>query len=400
MESEDDGRPYDFLELLGRGAFGKVYRCLNRESQSPCAVKILTKAHIHSGVTSILNEVRILSSLDHPNIVKFRDVRQSHNHVYIEMELLRGGTLQTALQSHRFDDVSAAQILKGMMSAVEYLHRHNIIHRDIKPANIIFTESPTIPHVKLTDFGLSAKFSEANYLQSLYQNCGTMSFMAPEQAQRRHYSRPVDIWSCGIILYMLIEGVHPLLQSEETKESYLSKLQSPEWSFGPDFPPLARDLFERMVALEPMERYSAQQVLRHPWVTRRNDEIPQTYVQRVQAYNDKCRFKRIALACCAVASLTAKRELPYGTYHRLLVHTYHPPPPALVITQPVEEHITATAPFRQTTTGFLSPQKPVHTRSTSSNKTLSPTFTRLGVSPVQSPGRQVASRATTARYVK
>jgi len=390
---EEDGRPYDFLELLGRGAFGKVYRCLNRESQSPCAVKILTKAHFHSELTSILNEVRIISSLHHPNIVQFREVRQSHNHVYIEMELLQGGTLQAALQSQRFDDSSAAEILKGVMSAVSYLHSRDIIHRDLKPANIIFTESPSVSQVKVTDFGLSAKFTEANYLQSLYQNCGTMSFMAPEQAQRRPYSRPVDVWSCGIILYMLLEGVHPLLAPQETKESYIEKLQSPRWTFGESFPPLARDLFERMVAVEPLERYTADQALRHPWITRQNDEIPRTFVERVQTYNDQSRFKRLALKCCAVAALTHKRELPCGAYSHLLFQCYNPLP-RLVVTKAADP-----APFRHTTTGFLSPQKQSHLRSTSnSKKTLSPSFTRLGVSPVQSPGRK--GRVSTARNVK
>jgi calcium/calmodulin-dependent protein kinase I len=397
MEGEEDGRPYEFLELLGRGAFGKVYRCLNRESHSSCAVKILSKAHFRSELTSILNEVRILSSLHHPNIVQFCEVRQSHNHVYIEMELLLGGTLQTALESHRFDDSAAAEILKGVMSAVSYLHSHDIIHRDLKPANIIFVESPSIPHVKLTDFGLSAKFTEANYLQSLYQNCGTMSFMAPEQAQSRPYSRPVDIWSCGIILYMLLEGVHPLLAPQETKDSYIEKLQAPKWNFGKGFSPLARDLFERMVAVEPLERYTADQVLRHPWITRQNDEIPRTFVERVQTYNDQSRFKRLALKCCAVAALTHKQELPYGAYNRMLVLCYNPLP-RLVVTRVMNQD---PVPLRQTTTGFFSPQK-LHTRSTSnSKKTLSPSFTRLGVSPVQSPGRKAtASRVNTARYVK
>ena len=403
MEGEpgsEEGRPYDFLELLGRGAFGKVYRCLDRQTREQCAVKVVSKAHFRSELTSILNEVRILSSLDHPNIVKFREVRQSHNHVYIEMELLQGGTLQKALEHKHFDDSEASAILKGVMQAVAYLHSKDIIHRDLKPANIIFSQTADVPNVKITDFGLSAKFTESNYLQRLYQSCGTMSYMAPEQATRRPYSRPVDVWSCGIIMYMLIESEHPLLRTQETKESYIEKLQKPVWTYSDKFSPLARDLFERMVAVQPLERYTAEEVLQHPWITRGNEEVPRRYWERMQAYNDHCKFTQIALKCCALAVLTRQTELPVGAYARFLALKYDPPP-ILVVTRVEDSEV----PFRQTTSGFLSPQKPSHKRSGSTHaKALSPSFTRLGVSPVQSPSRQDRSgafaRAKTARYVK
>lgn len=396
--ANEEGRPYEFLKLLGRGAFGKVYHCLDRETKEQCAVKIISKKQFRSELPSILNEVRILSSLNHPNIVKFREVRQSHNHVYIEMELLQGGTLQQALERKHFQDAEAATILKAVISAVAYLHSKDIIHRDIKPANIIFTESPDVPRVKVTDFGLSAKFTEGNYLQRLYQSCGTMSYMAPEQAQRRPYSRPVDIWSCGFLMYMLIEGVHPLLQTQETKESYIEKLQKPVWTFSEKFSPLARDLFLRMVAAQPLERYTAEEVLQHPWITRTDQEVPRRYWERMQEYNDRCKLMQIALKCCALAVLTRHTELPVGAYAKLLHRKYNPEP-ILTVTKVDDSDVQ----FRQTTSGFLSPQKQGH-KGSAHLKAMSPSFTRLGVSPVQSPNRKersdAYSRAKTARFVK
>ena len=351
MEGEvDDGRPYDFLELLGKGAFGKVYRCINLETHEECAVKILSKPTLHSEIDAIRNEVRILSSLNHPNIVQFRTLRQSRKHIYIEMELMRGGTLKDRLETHKFTDEEAALVMQGILKAVAYLHKKGIIHRDLKPANIIFGSETDLTTVKVMDFGLSAKFERGNYYERLYENCGTMSFMAPEQAEQRRYSRPVDIWSCGLILHVVATGRHPLLSGRDTKESYAAKLLNPVWKLSPKLSPLAKDLFERMVEFTPLKRYTADQVLSHPWITRSGNEIPRTYIERLNTYNDLSKLNRIFMIACALGALAVGREFPKGAYEGLLQGIYHPVPPQI-------EQLDLEVIVPETIPRFLSPQK-------------------------------------------
>ena len=392
MEAEaDDGRPYDFLELLGKGAFGKVYRCLSLETNEECGVKILSKPTLHSEVDSIRNEVRILSSLDHPNIVRFRTLRQSRKHIYIEMELLRGATLKAKLEERQFSDEEAAIVMRGILQAVAYLHRKGIIHRDLKPANIMFGSEAELSSVKVMDFGLSAKFERGNYYEKLYENCGTMSFMAPEQAERRRYSRPVDIWSCGIILHVVATGKHPLLSSRDNKETYATKLQNPVWKISSKLTPLARDLFERMVEFTPLKRYTAEQVLSHPWITRSGNEIPRTYIERLQTYNDESKLNRLFLKSCALAVLAIGSEFPKGAYQRALEGIYDPKPREEMLEVKLEAEMTLPEPR------FLSPQK-IKERRRSGNPAPSKRFSVCN-SPVPL-SKPTSRKLITTRFAK
>ena len=190
---------FTLISEIGQGAFGKVYKCVNNFSKSETAVKVIRKAGLSKKrVKQIGTEARILGQLDCPNIVKLINLYESSLNFMIEMELLRGGTLENRLASHRFSDEDAAKVMKEMLSAVSYLHDHDIIHRDIKPENIMF-EGESLEQVKLTDFGLS---SQCTLDSGADDNCGTAVFMAPEQAVRRIYNKPVDIWSCGIVMYI------------------------------------------------------------------------------------------------------------------------------------------------------------------------------------------------------
>ena len=403
----DEGRPYDFVKLLGKGAFGKVYHCINLETREECAVKILSKNTLHSEIDNIRNEVRILSSLDHQNIVKFRTLRQSRKHIYVEMELLSGGTLKSMMATRTFSDEEAATIMKGILKAVVYLHKKGIIHRDLKPANILFGSTTNLADVKVTDFGLSAKFERGNYYQKLYENCGTMSFMAPEQAEQRRYSRPVDIWSCGIILHMVATNKHPLLSPHDSQDTYLAKLSNPVWHISSRLSPLAKDLFERMVEFTPLKRYTAEQALSHPWITRENNEIPMTYIERLQAYNDKSKLVRMCLKTVAMAVLVRGSEFPKGVYERYIEEVYNPPVaqiPVMIIT---EAPLRPPTPdnekkFRETMPRLLSPQKGKDKKRSNSRVEALPSPGKrmsLCMSPVPG-GKPNTRKVITARFGK
>lgn len=296
---------YEVRSVLGAGAYGKVLHCRSRATGQDCAVKQVSKANAVN-LQAVASEVQILASLSHPHVVAFRGVHHDHSYIYIEMELLRGGSLTALLAKRRLSEEEAATIMQGVLAAVSYLHKRAVLHRDLKPDNILFADE-SLSSVKVTDFGLSAKFGQRVY-DTFDDACGTVAFMAPEQVNRTWYSKPVDIWSCGIILYMLVIGHHPLLQPDDSIESYISKLPHPEWTFPPELNPQVRQLFLHMTNNEPIDRYTADQALRHPWVSRIQSEIPKTYFEKVTEYNETSRLKALVGALVGIGAVRYRTQ--------------------------------------------------------------------------------------------
>eukprot|EP00359_Climacostomum_virens_P009630 CAMPEP_0204914002 /NCGR_PEP_ID=MMETSP1397-20131031/11865_1 /ASSEMBLY_ACC=CAM_ASM_000891 /TAXON_ID=49980 /ORGANISM="Climacostomum Climacostomum virens, Strain Stock W-24" /LENGTH=232 /DNA_ID=CAMNT_0052085387 /DNA_START=171 /DNA_END=866 /DNA_ORIENTATION=+ len=228
-----------------------------------------------------------MSELDNPNIVKLHSVTETEDQILFEMELLRGGSLKDLLKKRILRPEEAARVMLGILKGVCYLHGKNVVHRDLKPENILFKEAGNLDSVKIADFGLSTQLDSDNYYNCLSSNAGTVIFMAPEQGQRRYYSKPVDMWSCGVILYMMITGVHPFYIEGDVPETYFSRLNSASMDFLKNFPPLAANLCRHLTKVLPLERYSAAQALSHPFITRMQGEIPMTAMERVRKFNDE-----------------------------------------------------------------------------------------------------------------
>jgi len=321
------GDLYVLKQALGKGSFGRVVRCINKETEVECAVKIINKTELTLDLEAAAREVQILASLNHLHVVSFQGIRHNKHHIFIQMELLKGGTLAQLLKRKRLSDAEAATVLRGILSAVSYLHKREILHRDLKPDNVMFLNDD-LSSVKIADFGLSAKFGQHIFAKTFEDMCGTVAFMAPEQIMHRGYSKPVDIWSCAIMLFMAITGKHPLLAQGDTVAVYTQKLQNPQWEFPADFNPLARQLFLHMTNMQPLERYTADQALRHPWVTREETEIPKTYLERIADYNAESQLKRL------VSGLVAIGALLYLTNGKV-VPPDPVPPPAPYISEPL-----------------------------------------------------------------
>ena len=296
------GDLYILKQPLGKGSFGRVVRCINKETEVECAVKIINKTELTMDLEAAAREVQILASLSHQNVVSFQGIRHNKHHIFIQMELLKGGTLAQLLKRRHLSDSEAATVLRGILRAVSYLHSREILHRDLKPDNVMFLNDD-LSSVKIADFGLSAKFGQHIFAKTFEDMCGTVAFMAPEQIMHRNYSKPVDIWSCAIMLFMAITGKHPLLMQGDTVAVYTQKLQNPVWEFTEDFSPLARQLFLHMTNMQPLERYTADQALRHPWITREETEIPKTYLERIADYNAESQLKRLISGLVAVSTL-------------------------------------------------------------------------------------------------
>jgi serine/threonine protein kinase len=281
---------YTPLDTLGKGAFGTVWKCSNNSNNQIQAVKIL-KIHKKSPkqINSLLFEAQLLEKLNNEHIVKFMGTRCTDKFICIETELLNGGTLKSRL-TRRLSEAEVVMVMKGLLSGVAYLHSKNIVHRDIKPDNILFADS-SYTSLKITDFGLSGQLQSES---SLEDTCGTTLYMAPEQAQLRFYSEAVDVWSCGIIFYIMLVGKHPLYSQGDDTKSYFKKLVNPKWKIPEDFPILARDLFEHMVRFNPVNRYTAETALKHPWITgNSNAAIPMTYYEKIRLFQSTTLLNKI-----------------------------------------------------------------------------------------------------------
>ena len=211
---------------------------------------------------------------------------ESKDSLYWALELWNGGTLQDLImkkgQSPRhipeesktgLTDEQASLVMKSIFSSVSYLHSKGIVHRDLKPENILFKNEDDLSDIKIIDFGLTTKYNDAWPMSLLDVHCGTALYMAPEISMKQEYSKSIDVWSWGIIMYNLISGgLHPLHIRGQSFETFQKKLENQEpFHFTNAFSELARDLITKMTSYSPVHRYTIDQVIKHPWITRSHD---------------------------------------------------------------------------------------------------------------------------------
>eukprot|EP00347_Sterkiella_histriomuscorum_P013405 403364831 len=298
---------FSFEKVIGQGAFGIVFQAerlnppitasnlnisqfdINQYKQA--AIKVINKKELSSdGYQVLKNEALILQSMDHPNIVKFYNTA---SFIFIEMEIIKGGTLKQLMKQRKhFSDLDASVIIKGLLSAVEHVHQKNFVHRDLKPDNILIADPNDLTTVKLADFGLSASF-RLNVAYSLNERMGTLLYMAPEQTKNHSYGKRIDVWACGIVMYMLIDGKHPLYnKKKDDQESFIEKLRNPKFVCNDKFTPLAKDLFLKLCNPLPIERYTSDKGLKHPWITRDfNAAIPQTQSEQIREFQIESKLR-------------------------------------------------------------------------------------------------------------
>lgn len=303
------GMYFEHLGPLGVGSFGRVVKAVDKSTGDMCAVKVISKDCVNPSMASqLLHEADILSNLSHPNIVKFRSVRETLSSVFIAMDLVDGGTLADLLQRRRLTDVESARVMKAVLRAVEYLHSKDIVHRDLKPENILVPKGEDLTNVKVADFGLCAQYSDSIY-DALHEQCGTLLYFAPEQAEKKYYSKAVDVWSCGIILHILCSrGEHPLKVEGDTSDTYIARLKCPEWHISPLLTPMALSLFTRLTKVDPFKRYTPGQALAHPWILRRQSEIPLTSIEKFQRFNDEALLKKLCYGLVFLAKVVKWTE--------------------------------------------------------------------------------------------
>lgn len=262
---------YATIKYLGSGAFSEVMLCLHRPSNQYRALKIVKKSLIDSSfyyVNSELKEAKIMKILNHQHIIRYFEYFEDNNCFYVSLEYCEGGDLYSEIRKViRFTEETSAEIMLQLLSAVQYLHDKKIVHRDLKLQNILLANHLNSINIKIADFGSACWLSNNLKAQGLF---GTPSFQAPEVLQGI-YDEKVDIWSCGVILYILLQG--EILY----KEDDIKNLDNKALDFSIDdsifnSKSLLIDFLKHLIRINPEERLTAKDALCHPWIKQYSDK--------------------------------------------------------------------------------------------------------------------------------
>lgn len=254
---------YRIGKLLGSGAFGEVRLCLHKETQTQRAVKVLRKNLLDPKEMEMLkNEIQILKDLDHPNIVKMFEFLEDEKRIYIVTEICKGGELfDEILNRSKFDERDAAIVMKQLLSAVNYCHKNNIVHRDLKPENILLEQDRDLEKIKVVDFGTSLVYDMD---RNLDEKLGTAYYIAPEVI-KKSYNEKCDLWSSGVILYILLSGEPPFNDPRADNEAIMKKVEIGKYDMDhgvwKSISREAKDLVKQLLTYDPSERISAEDAL-------------------------------------------------------------------------------------------------------------------------------------------
>lgn len=291
---------YTPIKIIGQGHFGLVLSVINKESNLKMAVKIIKKISFSDDY--YLSETHLLNKLHNRHIIKLYDVIDTPDYLFIFTELCLGGSLKDYIISrynsnkdYFIKDSECSLIIKNIMEGVKYLANNGIIHRDLKPENIMFRKENDLNSLVLCDFGLAKENIGNNLLET---KCGTLIFMAPEIIINRPYDSFVDIWSIGIIMYILESGgCHPLYNSYLGSKNFLNLIKNKKIINFPDFfPSVARNFFLKLCKYEPFFRYNVIKALNHPWIIRTNHKIPLTIFEDFEKADKIKNFKNMMLS--------------------------------------------------------------------------------------------------------
>ena len=268
---------YEVKQKIGKGKFGLVKLGINKETKKQVAIKIMAKKDMDkSDLELAKTEIDILKISQHPNIIKLYDMYENENYIYIIMEYCSGGDLLSYFEHYQYQltETKICEIIHKLSMAIYFLHSYGIIHRDLKPENILMTDLTLHADIKLLDFGLSKIIGNDEKCSEPY---GTLSFVAPEVLESKPYDKSVDLWSIGIITFLLLCGFLPFDDKHSEKEIARQTIQDPVpydkkiWS---KYSPEAWIFVEGLLQKKPEKRYSIKEVLEHPWI-KKMDKVPE-----------------------------------------------------------------------------------------------------------------------------
>ncbi|XP_065348753.1 calcium/calmodulin-dependent protein kinase type II alpha chain isoform X2 [Cloeon dipterum] len=262
---------YELKEELGKGAFSVVRRCVQKSTGLEFAAKIInTKKLSARDFQKLEREARICRKLQHPNIVRLHDSIQEENFHYLVFDLVTGGELFEDIVAREFySEADASHCIQQILESVNHCHQNGVVHRDLKPENLLLASKAKGAAVKLADFGLAIEVSGDQ--QAWFGFAGTPGYLSPEVLKKEPYGKPVDIWACGVILYILLVGYPPFWDEDQHRlyaqiKAGAYDYPSPEWD---TVTPEAKNLINQMLTVNPAKRITASEALKHPWICQR-----------------------------------------------------------------------------------------------------------------------------------
>lgn len=314
--TQNSGKLRDFYrigKLLGQGAFGEVRMCVSRNSGETRAVKVLKKSQMDAEEQKMLfNEINILRSLDHPNIVKMYEFFEDDKRFYIVTEICKGGELFDEIISRgKFTERDTAVLMKQLLMCVNYCHKNNVVHRDLKPENILLESNKDFDQIKIIDFGTSLTIDPS---KTLDEKLGTPYYIAPEVLNKK-YNHKCDIWSCGVICYIIMSGVPPFNGGTDQEimanvKKGVVKFSDACWSSISD---KAKDFITKLLTMDVNTRLSAEDALTHPWIVEMSaSKVDSSMVQgafsNLKTFRADVKLKQATYAFMASQLLSTKEK--------------------------------------------------------------------------------------------
>ncbi|XP_028653814.1 calcium/calmodulin-dependent protein kinase type II subunit beta isoform X35 [Erpetoichthys calabaricus] len=307
---------YQLYEELGKGAFSVVRRCVKLCTGQEYAAKIInTKKLSARDHQKLEREARICRLLKHSNIVRLHDSISEEGFHYLVFDLVTGGELfEDIVAREYYSEADASHCIQQILEAVLHCHQMGVVHRDLKPENLLLASKCKNAAVKLADFGLAIEVQGDQ--QAWFGFAGTPGYLSPEVLRKEAYGKPVDIWACGVILYILLVGYPPFWDEDQHKLYQQIKagaydFPSPEWD---TVTPEAKNLINQMLTINPAKRITAQEALKHPWVCQRSTVASmmhrQETVECLKKFNARRKLKgAILTTMLATRNFSAKSLL-------------------------------------------------------------------------------------------
>ncbi|XP_041865723.1 calcium/calmodulin-dependent protein kinase type II subunit gamma isoform X16 [Melanotaenia boesemani] len=298
---------YQLYEELGKGAFSVVRRCVKKSTGQEYAAKIInTKKLSARDHQKLEREARICRLLKHPNIVRLHESISEEGFHYLVFDLVTGGELfEDIVAREYYSEADASHCINQILESISHIHQHDIVHRDLKPENLLLASKMKGAAVKLADFGLAIEVQGDQ--QAWFGFAGTPGYLSPEVLRKDPYGKPVDIWACGVILYILLVGYPPFWDEDQHKLYQQIKagaydFPSPEWD---TVTPEAKNLINQMLTINPAKRITADQALKHPWVCQRSTVASmmhrQETVECLRKFNARRKLKGAILTTMLVS---------------------------------------------------------------------------------------------------
>ncbi|XP_068423682.1 calcium/calmodulin-dependent protein kinase type II subunit gamma isoform X22 [Clinocottus analis] len=307
---------YQLYEELGKGAFSIVRRCVKKSTGQEYAAKIINTKKLSARDHQKLDrEARICRLLKHPNIVRLHDSISEEGFHYLVFDLVTGGELfEDIVAREYYSEADASHCINQILESVSHIHQHDIVHRDLKPENLLLASKMKGAAVKLADFGLAIEVQADQ--QAWFGFAGTPGYLSPEVLRKDPYGKPVDIWACGVILYILLVGYPPFWDEDQHKLYQQIKagaydFPSPEWD---TVTPEAKNLINQMLTINPAKRITADQAIKHPWVCQRSTVASmmhrQETVECLRKFNARRKLKGAILTTMLVSrNFSASKSL-------------------------------------------------------------------------------------------